>query len=292
MKLAGQVAVVTGAGRGIGRAIARAQAAEGAKVALVARTASEIESAVKEIAAEGGAAAAYPADVASLESVTKAFAAIEADLGAIGLLTNNAGAFAAIGPIWEVDPEAWWRDVETNIRGTFNCCRAALPDMLERGRGRIINLVGGGTATSFPNGSGYGTSKAGLLRFTESVSDTLAGSGALMFALDPGLVRTAMTEYQLSSEAGRKHLAMIEGLFAAGIDVPPTLAAALTVAIGSGRFDRLAGRMLMAARGDVDLDEAAVETIVTADLRTLRVNGMPPERPYRQAGNDGEPHAR
>ena len=259
MQLVGQVAVVTGAGRGIGRAIARAQAREGAKVALIARTVSEIESAAREIAAEGGGAAAYPADVVSLDSVTKVFATIEADLGPISLLTNNAGAFAAIGPIWEVDPEAWWRDLETNIRGTFNCCRVALPGMSQRRRGRIINLVGGGTATSFPNGSGYGTSKAGLLRFTESVSDTLAGSGVLMFAVDPGLVRTAMTEYQLTSEAGRKHLARIEELFATGLDVPPTLAAALTVAIGSGRFDRLAGRMLMAARGDMDLDEAAVE---------------------------------
>jgi len=164
--------------------------------------------------------------------------------------------------------------------GTFNCCRAALPGMIARGRGRVIVMTGGGTATSFPMGSGYATSKAGLLRFAECLADTLVGTGVLVFAMDPGLVRTAMTERQLESESGRKYLTDIPRLFERGIDVPPTLAARLSVEIGAGRFDRLAGRMLMAARGDLDLDEAAVETIVASDLRSLRVNGMPPERPY------------
>ena len=147
--------------------------------------------------------------------------------------------------------------------------------MMARKRGRIINMTGGGTATSFPNGSGYATSKAGLLRFTECVSDTLAGSGVLVFAMDPGLVRTAMTEYQLTSEAGRTHLPDIPRLFETGVNVPPELAARLSVEIGSGRFDRLAGRMLMAARGDLDLGEAEIDAIVARDFRSLRVNGMP-----------------
>jgi NAD(P)-dependent dehydrogenase (short-subunit alcohol dehydrogenase family) len=285
MKLAGEVAVVTGAGRGIGRAIALAQAREGAKVALLARTAAEIEAVAEAIAAEGGIVRAFAVDIVDLDAVTNTFAAIEGDLGPVSLLTNNAGSFVAIGPIWAVEPEAWWRDIETNLRGTFNCCRAAIPAMMARGRGRIINMTGGGTATSFPSGSGYATSKAGLLRFTECVSDGLAGSGVLMFAMDPGLVRTAMTEYQLMSEAGRTHLPNIPRLFEAGVNVPPTLAARLSVEIGSGRFDRLAGRMLMAARGDLDLQEAEADEIVAADLRSLRVNGMPPERPYAP-----EPH--
>ena len=140
-------------------------------------------------------------------------------------------------------------------------------------------LVGGGTANSFPNGSGYGTSKAGLLRFTESVSDTLAGTGVKMFAMDPGLVRTSMTDYQRSSEAGQRYLPDLPTLFDNRIDVPPTMAARLSVEIASGRFDALAGRMLMAARGDLDLDADAVQAIIDGDLRSLRVNGMPKERP-------------
>ena len=279
MKLAGEVAVVTGAGRGIGRAIALMQASEGAKIALIARTAAEIDAVAEEIAAQGGTARAYPLDIIDLGAVERTFATVERDLGPVSLLINNAGLFAAFGPIWTVDPETWWCDVETNIRGTFNCCRAALPGMVARKRGRIINMIGGGAATSFPNGSGYATSKAGLLRFTECVSDTLEGTGVLIFAMDPGLVRTAMTELQLQSEAGRKYLTDIPRLFERGVDVPSTLAARLSVEIGAGRFDRLAGRMLMAARGDLDLDEATVDKIIGADLRSLRVNGMPQERP-------------
>jgi NAD(P)-dependent dehydrogenase (short-subunit alcohol dehydrogenase family) len=152
--------------------------------------------------------------------------------------------------------------------------------MLQRRSGRIINLAGGGAGTSFPYGSGYGTSKAGVLRFTESVSDTLAGSGTRMFAMDPGLVRTGMTEFQLSDPAGQKYLGGIRDLFARGIDVPPALAGQLTVEIGSGRFDRLAGRILFAARGDAALTEAQVDEIVAGDLRSLRVNGTPQEHPY------------
>jgi NAD(P)-dependent dehydrogenase (short-subunit alcohol dehydrogenase family) len=144
-------------------------------------------------------------------------------------------------------------------------------------------MTGGGTATSFPHGSGYATSKAGLLRLTECVSDSLAGTGVLVFAMDPGLVRTAMTEYQLSSEAGRRYLSNIPELFRSGINVPATLAARLTVEIGSGRFDRLGGRMLMAARGDLDLGVAEIDEIISADLRSLRVNGMPEERPHAGA---------
>ncbi len=280
MKLSGEVAIVTGAGRGIGREIALTHAREGAKVAVLARTPAEIDAVASAITAEGGVAFPCAVDIVDLDAVTKAVTAVESAVGPVSVLVNNAAVFGAIGPIWDVDADTWWRDVETNVRGTFNCCRAVVTGMRSRKRGRIINLAGGGAATSFPSGSGYAVGKAGILRFTECLSDTLAGSGVLAFAMDPGLVRTAMTEYQLSSESGRKYLPGIARLFEERIDVPPALAARLSVEIASGRFDRLAGRMLMAARGDIDLGEEAIEEILTADLRTLRVNGMPSERPY------------
>jgi NAD(P)-dependent dehydrogenase (short-subunit alcohol dehydrogenase family) len=278
LHLVGEVAVVTGAGRGIGRAIAEAQAREGARVALLSRTAAEIEAVATGISDRGGSARAYAVDVVDLSAVENAISSVERDLGPINLLTNCAGAFRAIGPIWTVDPDAWWCDVETNVRGTFNCCRAALTGMIARKRGRIINLIGGGAATSFPHGSGYASGKAGLFRFTECLNDTLAGRGVLAFAMHPGLVRTKMTEYQLESEPGRTYLSAISNRFEAGLDVPPTLAARLSVEIGSGRFDSLAGRMLMAARGDLDLDEGGIDAILAGDLRRLRVDGVPPER--------------
>lgn len=279
MKLESQVAVVTGAGRGIGRAIAVEQAREGAKVALMARSEAEIAEVAGEIEAAGGVARAYRADIVDTAAVADVFARIANDLGPVVFLTNNAGAFGGIGPIWEVDPDVWWRDVETNVRGTFNCCRAVLPAMLARKRGRIINMTGGGTGNSFPNGSGYGSSKSAILRFTESVSDTLQGTGVLMFAMDPGLVRTSMTEYQLTSKAGQTWLPGIVDLFEQKINVPPTMAARLSVEIGSGRFDRLKGRMLMAARGDIELTPADIDIILANDYRSLRINGMPEEKP-------------
>ncbi len=279
MKLKDQTTVVTGAGRGIGRATAIAQAREGARVALISRTAGEIEAVAAEINSNGGEARAYALDITDHAATARVFDAIAADLGPVDLLTNNAGSFAGIGPIWEVDPDTWWRDVEINIRGTFNCCRAVVPSMIERGKGRIINLGGGGAAGSFPHGSGYGASKAGVVRFSESFGDSLAGTGVLVFAMDPGLVRTAMTEFQLTEPAGQAFLSEISDLFEQKIDVPPTRAADLSVEIGSGRFDRMAGRLLMAARGDLDLSDADIARIVDEDLRSLRVNGMPEERP-------------
>jgi NAD(P)-dependent dehydrogenase (short-subunit alcohol dehydrogenase family) len=274
MKLTGKTSVVTGAGRGIGRAIAKAQAAAGARVALVARTASEIEANAEEIAASGGTAKAYALDITDKAAVEAGFAAIAADLGPVDLLTNNAGSFGAIGPIWEVDPDVWWRDIEINVRGAFLCSRAVLPGMLARKSGRIINLTGGGTANSFPHGSGYATSKSGLARFTESVNDTVADKGVLVFAMDPGLVHTAMTDYQLESAAGKTYLDNLPGLFDAGINVPPEAAAALSVEIGTGRFDALAGRMLAAALADIHLDAETLDRIVKNDLRSLRMNGL------------------
>jgi len=278
MKLKRETAVVTGAGRGIGRAMAIAQAREGAQVALLARTEAEVAAVAGAITDQGGTARAYRVDLVDLDAVTRTLAKIERDLGPVGLLTNNAGAFRAIGPIWTVDPAEWWSDVEVNVRGTFNCCRAVVPGMIERRRGRIINMTGGGTATSFPNGSGYATSKAGILRFTECLSDSLIDTGVLVFAMDPGLVRTRMTEYQLNSQAGRDYLPHLADTFAAGVSVPPERAAAMAVEIGTGRFDRIAGRLLMAARDDLDALEATMDDIVAKDFRSLRVNGLPPER--------------
>ncbi len=159
-RLTHTVAVVTGGGRGIGREIALQQAREGAKVAVLARTSTEIGETVALIEGEGGRAIAVRTDVTEYSAVESAFARIGSELGPVDTLVNNHGSFQAFGPVWECDPLVWWRDVEINLRGTFHTSRAVTPKMLERGKGRIINLVGGGTGNSFPHGSGYASSKA------------------------------------------------------------------------------------------------------------------------------------
>ncbi|SCM73979.1 Short-chain dehydrogenase/reductase SDR [uncultured Pleomorphomonas sp.] len=271
--LEGTVAVVTGAGRGIGREIALHQARAGARVAALARTAREIEETAALIAAEGGKAIAVPVDLVDRAAVEAAVARVSAELGPVDTLVNNHGSFRAFGPIWDCDPDTWWGDIEINLRGTFHTCRAVAPLLRARGRGRIVNLVGGGTGTSFPNGSGYAASKAAIMRFTECLDDTVKDAGVHAFAVDPGLVRTAMTELQLYSDEGRKHLPGIERLFDEGVDIPPDRAAALIADIAAGRFDKLAGRMLRGVE-DRDALERAMDDLLATDGRALRLTRL------------------
>ena len=269
------VAVVTGGGTGIGRQIALGLSAEGAKVAVLGRRIGVLDDTVVEISAAGGVAHAASVDLTDQMATESAFAEITEKLGRVDVLVNNAGAFRAIGPIWEVDPEVWWSDVETNIRSTFLCTRAVLPSMIEKGSGRVINMIGGGTAAPLPPGSGYSVSKTGVMRLTECVSATLEGTGVVCIAMAPGLVRTDMTEYQLASQAGQAHLPNLAKRFEEGDFLPPTRAAELAVAIADGQFDQLRGRAVSATEqlGDIS---SAIPEILERDMRTLRLNGFGP----------------
>src|SRR5579859_4384125 len=135
-ELPGRVALVTGGGRGIGRAIAQALAAAGASIAVLARSVAEVQETARPIAADGGRCLALTADVTRQVEVEAAAARAAAELGPIDLLVNAAGSHLAVGELWEVDPDLWWTDVESNLRGPFLCCRAVLPGMIARGRGR------------------------------------------------------------------------------------------------------------------------------------------------------------
>lgn len=272
-RLEGTVSVVTGAGRGIGREIALHQAREGAKVAVLARTAAEIEETVSLIGAEGGTGLAVRVDLVDRADVERALDHVVSTLGPVDTLVNNHGAFRAFGPIWECDPDIWWGDIEINLRGTFHTCRALAPAMRERGAGRIVNLVGGGTGNSFPNGSGYASSKAAIMRFTECLNDTTIDRNVRAFAVDPGLVRTAMTELQLNTPEGQAHLPGIRDLFEEGVNIPPSRAAALIADIAAGRFDPLAGRLLRGV-DDRDALEGEMRGLAGADARALRFSGM------------------
>jgi NAD(P)-dependent dehydrogenase (short-subunit alcohol dehydrogenase family) len=273
MKMKGQVAIVTGASRGIGRAIAQRCAEEGAKVALVARTASKLEELAAEIRDGDGIALAIPTDVTDHAAVTAMVRQVEEELGPTHLLVTNAGAFYAIGPTWEVDPKTWWADVTINLLGVFLCCREVVPGMVARKNGRVITLIGGGTDTPLPYGSAYAASKAAVMRLTENLAVELKEHGVKVFALRPGFVRTTMSEHQLSGE-GRRWLPNTAQRFEEGKNVPPTMAGDLAVEFASGRFDALTGRYIRVNdyKGD-DLEEieARIPEILERDLRTLRM---------------------
>ena len=141
--LGGQVAIVTGGGRGIGSAIAQKLTKAGAAVAVVARSEDQLAETVTLIEGAGGRAIALPVDVTDQQAVERAVAETEQQLGPVDLLVNNAGVPGPPGPLWESDSGEWWWCIEVNLRGPFLCSRAVLPGMVARGRGRIITTASG-----------------------------------------------------------------------------------------------------------------------------------------------------
>jgi NAD(P)-dependent dehydrogenase (short-subunit alcohol dehydrogenase family) len=268
--LGGQVALVTGGGRGLGPVIARELAAAGAAVAVIARSEKELANTVASIEAAGGQATAVRADVTDRAAVAAAVEEAERILGPVDLLVNNAAQLRALGEVWQVDPEEWWRDVEVNLRGPFLCARAVLPGMLARQRGRVINVTSGAGGRPGPGLSGYAASKAALMRLTDSLAAEVAGSGVSVFVVSPGPVRTPGSEYLLASPVVTRWMPGFVKIFAEGRDEPPEALARLVVALSSGRADVLSGRFLGAGS---DLDEmiARADEISRNDLLALRL---------------------
>ena len=174
MDITGKTVIVTGAARGLGRAIGEAFGSAGAKVALVDVLADELSRTADEMSREGITCAAFVADTTVPAQVEKMVEEVESTLGPVDVLVNNAGTFSYIGPVWEADPETWFRDVRTNLYGSFLCTRSVVRRMVERGAGYVINIVsGGGVGDPHPHSTSYATSKTGLMRLTEG----LAGRG-------------------------------------------------------------------------------------------------------------------
>jgi NAD(P)-dependent dehydrogenase (short-subunit alcohol dehydrogenase family) len=247
--LQGQVALVTGGGRGIGRNVALELAAAGARVAVAARTRDEIEETAQEING-----LAIECDVSDRVSVEHMVRLAESELGPIDLLVANAGISIDEDAAWELDPTDWWRVFEVNVLGVYLCCRAVIPGMLERGRGRIVNVASGAAYLPGSKSTAYSASKAAVHRFSETLANQLEPHGIPVFSISPGLVRTRMTD--------------------SGDDLPwtpPELAPRLVRALASGRLDRLAGRYLHAEHDDVDDLAVRADEIVENDLNAIRL---------------------
>ena len=193
--LEGRVALVTGGGRGIGRACARDLARAGARVAVAARSRDQVDAAAKEI---GGGARGFTVDVAKPESVAALFEAVRAALGAPDILVSAAG-IAPSALVVRTTDEQWRQAIETNLSGAFYCLRAALPAMLEKGRGRVVHLASIAGKTGYPYIGAYAASKHGLLGLTKCAALEVAGKGDVTVnAVCPGYVDTPMTDVSIA----------------------------------------------------------------------------------------------
>lgn len=271
--LKNQVALVTGGGRGIGRAIAQALAAAGATVAVLSRSKEELAETVRLIEQDRGRAAAFAADVTDAQAIQNAVRSIEQSLGSIDILVNNAGTPKPLAPFAESDITEWWRGMEVNLLGPALCSRQVLPGMISRRRGRIINISTGGAAMAMTHFSSYICSKTALVRFTECLALENKSHGISVFAVAPGTVRTAMSEYSLNSEEGQKWLPWFKRLFDEGFTVPAERPAALVVELASGRADALTGKFI-SVYDDLDqlIDHAA--DVQQRNLHTLKVDRL------------------
>ena len=190
-KLKGRIALVTGASRGLGKAMAVALASEGAGVALVSRGEAELNQVAAEIQAAGGVAAVFPADVASEEQVLQTESGVRARLGRVSILINNAGLNVRKS-VTDLTPEDWRRVIETNVSSAFLLCRSFVPHMKGQGYGRILNIASVMGSISLPNRTAYSASKAALLGFTRSLALELAKDAITVNTISPGLFETEL----------------------------------------------------------------------------------------------------
>ncbi|HEY8745153.1 MAG TPA: SDR family oxidoreductase [Chloroflexota bacterium] len=267
--LIGQVAIVTGAGRGLGRVYAQALSRAGAALAITARTDDQLAETAAMIKGAGGRIVAMPADVADPPAVERFVAMVEQQLGPVDLLVNNAGTVGPLGPMATIDLEDWWRTMEVNLRGPLLCSRAVLPTMLRRRRGRIINVSSGAALAPWPLVSAYAVSKAALQRLTENLAAETAEQGVAVFAIHPGIVRTAMTEGIAANVIVPQVAQSFQRSFAEGRDTPPERSAQLIVALASGQADALSGHYI-AAQDDLSALIGQAEEIRREQRYTLR----------------------
>lgn len=255
------MALVTGASRGIGRSIAKVLSAAGASVALAARDRVKLEEVAAQIASSGGTASVYSYDARDASSARLLVADVERAHGRIDLLVNNAGVNGDGLPFVQADPDKWWSVVEVNLRGPALLCHAALPGMLHRKSGRIVNVSSGLGNFAKPGTSDYTVSKTALTRLSEAIAAEVNGTGVSIFAVSPGMMRTDMTQ-------------AIAGLRDWTDRDSPESAGALCVAIALGRLDALTGRFLGVREG-IEAFMDATDRIVEDDMQVLRMKRIP-----------------
>ena len=272
MRLENRVALITGGGRGIGRAIALAYAREGAKLALASRTVDELEETAHAIEDLGAVACVFPADVTSQSDVEGMVRQTLERFSTIDILVNNAGIVGPIGALQDNDVSGWVRTIQVNLIGTYLCCRSVLPVMLNQDSGKIINLSGSGSTSAPYHLSAYGSSKAAVIRLTEILSLELAHTNVQVNALGPGSINTRMWEQirDGAQAAGDIDLYEFGQRVTSGGGASIEKAAELAVWLASDASANLSGRLIHAVTDDFASLAPRISDVMASDAFTLR----------------------
>jgi len=275
MKLTGRNAIITGASQGLGLEIARHFVREGAGVALCARDAARLEPAADELralACPGQPVVALSCDVSDPAAVGPFVAAALAALGSVQVLVNNAGVYGPKGPTESVDFSEWKRALEINLYGVLLPCQSLIPHFKAQGRGKIINLSGGGATAPLPNLSAYAASKAAVVRLTETLAEELRASHIDVNAVAPGALNTRLLDEIL--EAGPKTVG--ESFYQRAVKqketggAPLALGAGLCVWLASSESDGITGKLLSAQWDPWQNLAARRDVLAASDIYTLR----------------------
>ena len=272
MKLSNKIAIITGSGRGIGRAIAIAFAKEGAKVSLVARTISELEETSQLIEEYGSTSLVIPTDVTQPSSVASMVQETVSQYGRVDILVNNAGVPGPIGALQNNKIDDWIKTIQVNVIGPYLCCKSVVPLMTNQGGGKIINLAGAGANNAWANLSAYCTSKAGVVRMTEVLALELESKNIQVNALGPGSIHTRMWE-ELRNGAEAANATKIQEIGdrvlsggGASLENPAELA----VFLASDDSGKLSGRLISAVTDDFNNIASKIPEIMESEAFTLR----------------------
>ena len=271
MKLKSKSVLITGGGRGIGETMAYALAKEGANISLAARTSSELEKVQKKLQEFDVKTLAQSCDVSKKIEVEKWVNKTLLEFGRVDVLINNAGIYGPIGLLTDNNLEHWIQTIEINLLGTVICMKVVLPLMMKQKSGVIINMSGGGAVSPFPRFSAYGTSKAAVVRLTETIAEEVKEYNIRINAVSPGAVNTKFLDQvlQAGDAAGKGFLEKSMKQKETG-GTPPEVAGELAVFLASDESKELTGKVISAVWDDWKNIPSKMKELKGTSLFTLR----------------------